>query len=121
MAVSPSASPPPRPEVTLAVLREEEDGPFLDLSVARLLDDADIFVLNISRDPSGSWSAAVNITAVEGTRIRSTSRQRATVTLGPTGCHEIQVHEGDSLLVCQQHRERGRSAQSLVTILRASR
>ncbi|MEL6548358.1 MAG: hypothetical protein AAFQ82_27290 [Myxococcota bacterium] len=117
----PSAPAPPRPEVTLAVLRHGEDGPTLELHLARLLDDADVFALNISRDPSGTWSAALNVSALEGTRLQSLGRRRAMVSVGPSGCDALQIQEGDSLLVGQMHRSRGRSAQSLVTVLRASR
>lgn len=113
--------PPPRPEVTLAVLQDSEDGPVLDLHLARLLEDTDVFAQNISRDPSGSWSAAVNVSALEGTRIQPSGHRRAVLRVGPSGCHELQIHEGDSLLVCQYHRAKGRSAQSLATVLRGGR
>ncbi|MEO0459347.1 MAG: hypothetical protein AAF219_00800 [Myxococcota bacterium] len=115
--VSGSGHPPPRPEVTLAVLERRNSGDVLELSITRLLPDAEIFALNMSRDPGGSWSAAVNVTALEGTRIEEMSLQRTRITLGPTACHELQIQEGDSLLICQSHRVRGRSAQSLATVL----
>ncbi len=117
----PASAPPPRPEVTLAVLREGEEGPILELHLARLLHDSDVFAQNISRDPSGSWSAAINLNALEGTRLYPSGHRRAVIRMGPGGCHELQVTEGDSLLVCQYHRTKGRSAQSLVTVLRGAR
>jgi hypothetical protein len=83
------------------------------------LDDTDFIVLNISKDPSGSWQHAVNVNTVEGTRWRSMGHQRGVLTLAEPAVDELRVSEGDSLLICQVHPELGRSAQSLVTVLQS--
>ncbi|MEO1174889.1 MAG: hypothetical protein AAFX94_22970, partial [Myxococcota bacterium] len=52
---------PPRPEALLAVLYRLEDGPHIELTIARWLEDADLFAANITRDPTGAM--AINLTA----------------------------------------------------------
>lgn len=112
-----SSRRPPRPEVVLAVLYEQETGPHIELTIARWLDDADLLAGNITRDPSGALT--VNLTATEGTKIYPTGQHRAVLTIGPSGCHALDVRSGDSLLVYQRLGNR-RSAQALVTLLSAS-
>ncbi|MEO1482222.1 MAG: hypothetical protein AAFU77_08945 [Myxococcota bacterium] len=108
---------PPRPEALLAVLYRLEDGPHIELTIARWLEDADLFAANITRDPTGAM--AINLTATEGTKIRATGQHRAVLTIGPSGCHALNTRSGDSLLLYQQQGNR-RSAQALVTLLSAS-
>lgn len=110
-------NPPPRPEVTLAVLRSEGDhGHQLELTIARSDDSCELEVLNLAHDPAAEWSGAVRVRASSEALVEHVGADWARLTLSKTLVQALGVEPGHALLIRQVGPDGAASMQSLFRV-----
>ena len=106
-------SQPPRPDVTLALLRD--DG--LELAVCNADDRCDFELLNLSADPCSTWDEALRISPQSGENWRPVSDDNGVLVIELADVERLAL-AGDSTVMIRQVTSDGRSSvQSLFRVV----
>ena len=104
---------PPRPDVTLALLRD--DG--LELAVCNADDRCDFELLNLTADPCSTWDEAVRVHLNAGENWRPVSNDNGVLLLERAEIERLAL-EGEHTVMIRQVTTDGRSSvQSLFRIV----